>query len=152
MFVYLDNILVFSRSAQEHVLNIQQVPQRPPAFPGEPALCQSQCEFHRFTISFLGYIIAGGNVQMDPGKVRGVVVWPQPPSRVQLQCFLGFSNFYRRIIRSYSTLSSPLSALASPKITFTWSPAADQTFLDLMHRFTTAPILIHPAPSCQFVV
>ncbi|XP_071225245.1 uncharacterized protein [Salvelinus alpinus] len=137
VFVYLDDILIFSRSAQEHVLHVQQVPQH---------LLENQLFVKAKKISFFGYIIAAGNVQMDPGKVRAVVDWPQPTSRVQLQRFLGFANFYCRFIRSYSTLSSPLSALASPKIPFTWSPVADRTFL------TTAPILIHPDPSRRFVV
>jgi hypothetical protein len=72
-----------------------------------------KCGFHHSTISFLGYIIAEGNVQMDPEKVRAVVDWPQPTSRVQLQSFLGFSNFYRSFIRGYSNLAAPLSALTS---------------------------------------
>ena len=48
---------------------------------------------------------------MDPDKVRVVVDWPQPTFRMQLQCFLGFANFYRCFIQGYSTLASPLSAL-----------------------------------------
>ncbi|XP_055741817.1 adhesion G protein-coupled receptor F5 [Salvelinus fontinalis] len=84
---------------------------------------------------------------MDHGKVRAVVDWAQPTSRVQLQRFLGFSNFYRRFIWGYSTLASLLSALTSHKVQFTWSPAADLAFRDLKHRFTTAPILVHPDPS-----
>ena len=59
---------------------------------------------------------------MDPGKVRAVVDWSQPMSRVQLQRFLGFVNFQRRFIPGYSTLASPLSALTLPKVLFTWSP------------------------------
>eukprot|EP00063_Salmo_salar_P080830 XP_014055665.1 PREDICTED: uncharacterized protein LOC106604999 [Salmo salar] len=111
-----------------------------------------KCEFHCSTIYFLGYIIAEGNVQMDPEKVRAVVDWPEPMSRVQLQWFLGFANFYWRFIRGYSNLAAPLSALTSPKVPFTWSPAADKAFGDLKQQFTTAPILIHPDPTRQFVV
>uniref|UniRef100_A0A4W5LI84 DNA primase subunit 2 n=1 Tax=Hucho hucho TaxID=62062 RepID=A0A4W5LI84_9TELE len=89
---------------------------------------------------------------MDPGKVRAVVDWPQPTSRVQLQRFLGFGNYYLHFIRGYSTLASPLSALTSPKVPFTWSPAAYRAFQYLKHHFSTAPILVHPDPSRQFVV
>jgi hypothetical protein len=111
-----------------------------------------KCEFHCSTITFLGYVIAEGNVQMDLEKVNAVVDWPQPISKLQLQRFLGFANFYRRFIRDYSTLAAPLSALTSPKVPFKWSPAVNKAFADLKHRFTTAPILIHPDPSRQFVV
>ena len=64
---------------------------------------------------------------MDPGKVRAVEDWSQPMSREQLQCFLGFANFYCRFILGYS----PLSALTSPMDPLTWSPAADWAFRDL---------------------
>lgn len=89
---------------------------------------------------------------MDPEKVRAVVDFPQPTSRVQLQSFLGFAHFYRRFIWDYSTLAATLSALTSPKVPFTWSPAVDRAFWDLKHRFTSAPILIHLDPSRQVVV
>jgi hypothetical protein len=111
-----------------------------------------ECEFHHSTIFFLGYVIAAGNNEINSDKIRSVVDWPQPTSRVQLNRFLGFAHFYHRFIWCYSTLAFPLSALTSPKVLFTWSPAADQAFSDLMHRLTTAPILVHPDPSCQFVV
>lgn len=145
VFVYIADILGFSHSAHEHVLHVRKVLQ---------GLLENQlhvkaeiCKFHRSTISFLGYIIAAGNIQMYPKKVRAVVDWPHPTSSVQLQRILGFANFYRWFIRSYSTRASPLSALKSPKVPFKWSTAAEQVFLDLKHQFTTAPILIHPEPS-----
>jgi hypothetical protein len=142
VFVYLDDILVFSHSAQVHVLHVRQVLQR--LLEDQLFIKAEKCEFHHSTISFLGYIIAAGNIQMDLEKVRAVVDWPQPTSRVQLQHFLGFTNFYRRFIRGYSTRASPpLSALTSPKVLFTWSTDADQAFLDLKHQVTGG----HPNPS-----
>ncbi len=57
-----------------------------------------KCEFHAPSVSFLGYIIGQGNVQMDPKKVSGVTTWPVPEDWKQLRRFLGFANFYRRFI------------------------------------------------------
>ena len=109
IFGYLDDILVFSRSTQEHVLHVRQVLQR--LLENQLFVKAMKCEFHRSTISFL-VIIAAGRVKMNPGKMRMVVYWPQPMSRIQLQCFLGFANVYRCFIWGYSTLAS-LSALKS---------------------------------------
>lgn len=64
---------------------------------------------------FLGFVIAAGSIQMDPGKVAMVNHWPHPESRKQLQQFLGFPNFYRRFIRNYSTVVVPLMTLMSSK-------------------------------------
>ncbi len=89
---------------------------------------------------------------MDPDKVKAVVDWPSPDSRKALQRFLGFANFYRRFIRNFSQLAAPLTALTSPRTTFRWSDTAEAVFTKLKSRFVSAPILIAPDPSRQFVV
>lgn len=91
VFVYLDDILIFSRSAQKHVLHVLQRLLETQLF-----VKAEKCKFQCSTITFLGYIIAARNVQMDPGTLRSVVDWPKPTSRVQLQRLLGFSHFYFR--------------------------------------------------------
>ncbi|KAI3354114.1 hypothetical protein L3Q82_018667 [Scortum barcoo] len=82
-------------------------------------------------VSFLGFIVGRGSLQMDPAKVSAVTFasWPTPSSRKQLQRFLGFANFYRRFIRGYSTVAAPLTALTSSKVTFSglWLPKRHST-------------------------
>lgn len=68
-------------------------------------------KFHRDGIAFLGNIIMPGRITINPAKVKAVKDWPQPEIRKQLQCFLGFANFYRRFIRNYSRIAAPLTAL-----------------------------------------
>ena len=89
---------------------------------------------------------------MDPKKVKAVVEWPSPDSRKALQRFLGFANFYRRFIRNFSQLATPLTALTSAKTAFRWSDTAEAVFAKLKSRFISAPILITPDPTRQFVV
>ncbi|KAL0192023.1 hypothetical protein M9458_010319, partial [Cirrhinus mrigala] len=76
------------------------------------------------------------------------------PSTVrELQCFLGFANFYRRFIRGFSTIIASLtSMLRGGRQRLTWSPAASEAFKNLRERFTTAPILRHPDPELEFTV
>ena len=78
--------------------------------------------------------------------------WPIPTSRKDLQRFLGFANFYRRFIRNFSSIVSPLTKLTSIKKPFQWSAEAESAFQTLKDRFSTAPILIMPDPEKQFVV
>ncbi|XP_073693997.1 uncharacterized protein [Garra rufa] len=99
-----------------------------------------------------GYIVSSEGMRMDPEKVKAVVDWPSPDSRKALQRFLGFANFYRRFIRNFSQLAAPLTALTSPRTTFRWSDAAEAAFANLKSRFVSAPILVTPDPSRQFVV
>ncbi len=89
---------------------------------------------------------------MDPEKFQAVVDWPTPDSRKTLQRFLGFSNFYRHFNRNYSQLAAPLTALTSTNMTFRWSEAAKAAFSNLKSRFVSAPILVAPDSSRQFLV
>ena len=89
---------------------------------------------------------------MDPEKIKAVVEWPSPDSRKALQRFLGFANFYRRFIRNFSQLAAPLTALTSTKTTFRWSDTVEAVFAKMKSCFVSAPILITPDPSRQFVV
>lgn len=110
MFVYLDDILISSRSKEEHVYHVQVL---------ENCFVKAKkCEFHATSVSFLGYIIGQSSIEMDPSKVSAVTSRPVPKSRKRLQRFLGFANFYRSFIRGYSTVATPLTTLTSSKVPF----------------------------------
>ena len=111
-----------------------------------------KCEFHVPSVSFLGFIIEKAQIRSDPVKVQAVADWPVPENRKQLQRFLGFANFYRRFIRDFSKVAAPLTKLTSTACPFSWSTEAAQAFLRLKTLFTTAPVLIHPDPTRQFIV
>ena len=104
------------------------------------------------TVAFLGFVVSEGEVRMDPEKVSAVANWPTPSCRREVQRFLGFSNFYRRFIRNFSSIASPLHALTSSKSQFFWNPQAETAFQRLKRSFVSAPILIMPDPSLQFTV
>ncbi|KAF7655703.1 hypothetical protein LDENG_00052030 [Lucifuga dentata] len=136
VFVYLDDILIFSRSREEHVLHVQSVLQH---LLENSLYCKAEkCEFHVSSVSFLGFVVAEGSIQMDPEKVSAVTTWPVPGSRKQLQRFLGFANFYRRFVRGFSSIAAPLTA--------------EEAFKALKSRFTSSPILQMPEPDRQLVV
>lgn len=108
-----------------------------------------KCEFYSQSVSFLGFVIQAGQIKAVPKKVRAVVEWPWPTTRQQLQQFSGFANFYQRFIMNYIRLVLPLTQLTSTHKDFEWSPRAEEAF---KNRFPTAPILVRPDPSRQFVV
>ncbi len=150
IYVYLDDILIFSRSLQEHVQHVRVVLQR--LLENGLFVKAEKCVFHAQSVPFLGYIVSSEGMRMDPDKVQAVVDWPTPDSRKALQRFLGFANFYRRFIRNYSQLAAPLTALTSTKTMFRWSSSAEAAFSKLKSCFVSAPILVAPDPSRQFVV
>ena len=80
---------------------------------------------------------------MDPKKIEVVISWKRPSTVRDVQCFLGFANFYRIFIQNYSKIAAPLTKLTC-KDKLEWSVEVDQAFEALKKAFTTASILIHP--------
>ncbi|XP_047195290.1 uncharacterized protein LOC124851551 [Hippoglossus stenolepis] len=150
VFVYLDDILIFSKSEPEHVQHVRSVLQR--LLENQLFVKAEKCEFHATEVTFLGFIVRAGRILVDPTKVKAVADWPTPTTRKRLQQFLGFANFYRRFIRNYSSVAAPLTALTSQKLTFQWSSAAERAFGELKSRFSSAPILVFLDPERQFTV
>ena len=150
VFVYLDDILIFSPDEETHVRHVHQVLQR--LLTHQLFVKAEKCEFHVSSVAFLGFIVSQDHIQMDPTKVSAVAEWSTPTSRKKLQQFLGFANFYRRFIRNFSTIASPLHKLTSSNMKFQWTPPAERAFQKLKETFTTAPVLTLPDPSLQFMV
>ncbi len=91
---------------------------------------------------------------MDKGKVEAITSWPRPTTIKELQRFLGFSNFYRRFIANYSSITSPLTDLLKGGVnkSLSWDLSATKAFNHLKEAFTTAPLLVHPNPELPFIV
>ncbi|KAK3507847.1 hypothetical protein QTP70_001407 [Hemibagrus guttatus] len=113
VIAYIDNILVYSTSMEDHVRQVREVLTRLQRHHLYVKL--EKCEFHRTTVTFLGYVISRQGVKMDVVKVRAVTEWPAPATVQELQHFLGFTNFYRRFIRNYSSVAGPLTSLLRGK-------------------------------------
>ena len=108
-----------------------------------------KCSFHQLEVEFLGYIISDGGFSIDPKKVQTIVEWVKPSSVQDVQCFIGFANFYRIFVKDYFKIVTPLTRLTG-KSKFIWTPEAGRVFQILKTTFTTAPILLHPDPSKPF--
>ncbi len=104
LIVYIDDILIYSRSLREHVQHVRAVLRR--LIDHQLYAKAEKCEFHQESVSFLGYVISSGGVAMEDQKVHTVVNWPQPTNLKELQRFLGFANFYRRFIRNFSSIAA----------------------------------------------
>ncbi|KAK3530084.1 hypothetical protein QTP86_011902 [Hemibagrus guttatus] len=109
VIAYIDDILVYSTSMEDHMCQVGEVLARLQRFHLFVKL--EKCEFHRTTVTFLGYVISPRGVEMDTNKVQAVSEWLAPATIKELQRFLGFANFYR----SYSSVAAPLMSLLRGK-------------------------------------
>ncbi len=114
VLIYIDDILIYSPTIEEHRRHVTQVLQR--LRQHHLYLKTKKCEIHKSTIHFLGYIVTLAGVQMDQRKVEAVKNWPQPTTIKEMQRFLGFANFYRRFIAHYSQLAAPLTSGRRPSL------------------------------------
>jgi transposase InsO family protein len=149
--VYLDDVLVYSRTPQEHLVHLRMVLQRLREHQLYAKL--SKCAFGLGEMPFLGHIISGNGIRMDPAKVDAIANWPTPRTVVQLQSFLGLANYYRRFVQNYSHIAAPLTALATPATKgWPWEEAQEAAFAALKAAIASAPIIHMPDLSQPFVV
>lgn len=139
--VYIDDILIFSDSLEEHVDHVRSIlgclASNGLFVKGE------KCEFHVTTTRFLGFMFSTDGISMDPSKIDTVVNWPTPENVKDVMSFLGFANFYRRFIESFSELVLPLTNLTRKEVTFTWGDDQSFAFKSLKKAFTSHPVLRH---------
>jgi len=150
MVVYLDDILIFTRTEEEHAKAIRwvlQVLQEHKLF-----LRPEKCEFCKEQIEYLGLVISENEVSMDLVKVVGVREWPTPENKTDVQAFLGFVNFYQRFIRDFSAKARSFFNLTCSEQVWTWSGKEQIAFEDLKMVVTTAPVLVSPQDSEPFWV
>ncbi|KFY82311.1 hypothetical protein V498_08625, partial [Pseudogymnoascus sp. VKM F-4517 (FW-2822)] len=148
--VYLDDILVYSASKDEHVQHVKCVLKKLKEY--NLLLKLEKCEFHKNQVEFLGYIIGTHSIKMDQAKVKAVLEWPTPTTVKEVQAFLGFANFYRRFIAGYSKVAQPLTELTRKDLAFEWTAKAEAAFQELKTKFTEAPILATFDPAKKIIL
>jgi hypothetical protein len=80
----------------------------------------------------------------DPDKIEVIITWPQPTNARDVKSFLGLASYYRRFIKGFSTICSPLNKLLQKEESFSWSSKCDEAFQMLKSKLATAPILSYP--------
>ncbi|MBW0585060.1 hypothetical protein O181_124775 [Austropuccinia psidii MF-1] len=122
---YLDDIMVFSKSEEEHVTHVSTVVSRLRA--NNLFAKASKCLFHISSLEYLGYVVSSEGLKMDQEKVQQILNWPPPRNLKALQSFLGFANFYGRFIKNYSKKISSLTSFLKKDSCFTLNEEALKT-------------------------
>lgn len=145
--VFFDDILVYSKSLAEHIQHLEQIFHT--LLQHQFYLKRPKCLFAQQQLEYLGHIISPHGIQVDPAKIQAMVDWPTPTSITALRGFLGLTGFYRKFIRNYASIPSPLTNLLK-KDSFQWNTEAQQAFSSLKSAMTSAPILSSPNFSIPF--
>ena len=140
--VFVDDILIYSQSKEEHedhlkvVLQLLRDHQLYAKF--------SKCEFWLIEVRFLGHVVSTSSVSVDLEKVEVVMSWERPKSVFEIRSFLGLAGYYRRFIKDFSRLAAPMTRLTWKEVKFDWDDRCEEAFQELKRRLTSAPILIVP--------
>jgi len=136
---YLDDIIIFSGTWEEHLSHLRVVLSRVRA--ANLTLSPNKCVFAVAEVDYLGHHVGLGRVQPRAKKVQAILDFPAPTNRRQLQQFLGLAGYYRKFVPHFANISAALSDLLKKGTKFVWTVEAERAFLNLKSRLATQPIL-----------
>jgi hypothetical protein len=150
VLVFLDDILIFSRTLEEHERHVRLVLQRLADM--KLYAKRSKCEFFQHEVEFLGHRVGQDGLKVMHEKVLAVEQWPTPSNVADVRAFLGLTGFYRKFVRDFSRVAAPLSELTKDDVKFTWAAPQQLAFDALKASLRSAPVLLLPDPTLPFVI
>ena len=148
--VFIDDILIYSKDETEHaehlriVLHTLRDKQLYAKF--------SKSEFWLQEVGFLGHIVSGDGIRVDPSKISAIVDWKPPKNVTEVRSFLGLAGYYRRFVNGFSIIAAPMTRLLRKDVKFEWTEECQQSFEELKKLLTEAPVLIQPESGKEFMV
>ncbi|PIK62804.1 hypothetical protein BSL78_00255 [Apostichopus japonicus] len=148
---YLDDILVYSKTFEDHLTNLQRVFDR--LKQQGLKIKPSKCTFFQSEVTYLGHKVTRAGVMPSPDKIQAVKDWPAPRNVKELRSFLGFCSFYRRFVYNFSQTAKPLHTLVSTclhqqkstkTVPFTWSDEHQEAFKILKQKLCENVVLAYP--------
>ena len=148
--VYLDDVVVFSKTIDDHMTHLQAVFERFKTH--NLKLKPRKCALFCTQVKYLGHIVSPSGVATDPELIEKVTNW-EPPTTVRgVRAFLGLTGYYRTYIPAYGDIAEPLVRLTDARATFKWTPACQRAFEELQQKLVSAPILAYPNLEDTFVL
>jgi hypothetical protein len=137
--VYFDDILVYSKDLNEHINHLQCVLD---ILRKEKLYANlKKCSFCVEKVVFLGYVFSAKGIEVDEEKVTTIKEWPTHKSITDVTSFHGLASFYRRFVKNFSTLATPLTEIVKKSDGFKWGSEEDHAFIGIKERLCGAPLL-----------
>ncbi|KAK7159830.1 hypothetical protein R3I94_005997 [Phoxinus phoxinus] len=172
VLVFIDDLIVFSKTLEEHESRLVQVLNRLKEYGLK--LAPEKCRFFQTSVKYLGHVVSKDGVKTDPAKIEALKTWPRPTNLKELRAFLGFAGYYRRFVRDYSKMVKPLTGLTegypplrrgrsgkregseyfNTKEQFgdRWTDACQNAFDDVISKLTSAPVLGFADPRLPYTL
>ncbi|GJR68170.1 putative reverse transcriptase domain-containing protein [Tanacetum coccineum] len=150
MIVFIDDILIYSKTQDKHVEHLRLVLE---LLKKEKLYAKfSKCEFWLREVQFLGHVINGNGIHVDPSKIEAVKNWKAPRTLTEVRSFLRLVGYYRRFIENFYKIAKSLTILTQKSKTFDWGEEQELAFQTLKDKLCNAPVLALPDGPEDFVV
>ncbi|OKX69894.1 hypothetical protein AXD71_14845, partial [Listeria monocytogenes] len=150
MIVFIDDILIYSRTEADHVEHLRialEILRRERLYAKF-----SKCEFWLREVQFLGHVVSNEGIKVDPSKIEAVLNWDRPRTPTEVRSFLGLAGYYRRFVQDFAKIATPLTKLTRKNEKFIWNERCEESFQELKTRLVTAPVLALPDDQGNFVI
>lgn len=148
VFVYLDDIIIVSKTFEEHLKILDIVLSR--LEKAGLTLSLDKCNWVMPRLKYLGYVVDEDGLHVDPEKVADIVNYPRPKTARQIRRFVGVCGWYRRFVPNFSSIMSPLNHLTGKKVKWHWSQECEEAFITMKSKLVSAPILACPDFNQEF--
>ena len=142
LLLYLDDIIVYSKTFEDHLENLKVVFER--LKNANLKLNPQKCSLLCTKVAFLGHEVSEQGIATDPAKACAVEDWPQPKSVTEVRQFVGLTSYYRKFIPNFATICKPLHKLTEKISSFVWSEQCQNAFDSIKQLLTSAPVLSYP--------
>jgi len=140
--VYFDDILIYSKEIDEHMSHLRQVLD---VLRKESLYANlKRSDFCMDRIVFLRYMVSAKCIEIDEAKVKAIQQWPTPKFIIYVRSFHGLASFYRRFVKDFSTIASPLTEIVKKTMGFKWGEEHENVFILLKSKLISAPLLSLP--------
>ena len=147
---FVDDVLVGMETEEGHDEVVEEILRR--LEENDLYVKPEKCAWKVRKIGFLGVVIGPNGIEMEEGKVDGVLSWPEPKNVKDVRKFLGLANYYRRFIKDFTRVARPINMLTRKDVKWQWGVEQQKAFNELKKVFTTKPILAAPDLDKEFRV
>jgi hypothetical protein len=152
--VYLNDIIIYSKSVEEHKYHVRKVFELLNKF--DLVVSEKKCTWGQRQLLFLGHVVDGKGINVDDKKIEKITAWPTPNNITEVRGFLNLATYYKRFIKDFSKIATPIYKLTqgSPKkgAGVEWGEDQDEAFKKLKYYLTRTVLLHHPKPFSPFVL
>nr|GFA16851.1 putative reverse transcriptase domain-containing protein [Tanacetum cinerariifolium] len=148
VIVFIDDILIYSKTREEHEVRLGLVLE----LLKEEKLYANFCEFWLRQVQFLGHVINGDGIHVDPNKIKVIKNWEAPRTPSEARSFLGLAGYYRQFIENFYNIAKSLTILTQKSKTFDWGEEQERAFQTLKDKLCNALVLALLDGTEDFVV